>query len=321
MGERSPGDLKIGSGGGEPLRVLLAEDEPLQRKILERLLARAGYAVEIATTGDEALARVLQGRFQILITDWDMPGIDGTALCRRVREARLPLYVYILMLTAHTTLSDTVKGLEAGADDYVRKPADEAELLARVKAGRRVVELERSLSAATAEVRRMSLVDPLLGLYNRRYLNEQLPREIERARRYKTPLALAMADLDAFKTINDVHGHIVGDEVLKCFAERALASVRQSSDWIARFGGEEFAIVLPQTPLDGASTVAEKVRAECAGTPFEATVGLLNVTVSLGVAALFPATDVKSAMKDLLSRADAALYESKREGRNRVTLR
>jgi len=321
MGARSPSEPEIGSGIGEPLRLLLAEDEPLQRKILERLLARAGYAVEIATTGEEALARLLEGRFQILITDWDMPGMDGTALCRRVREARLPLYVYILMLTAHTALSDTVKGLEAGADDYVRKPADEAELLARVKAGRRVVELERSLSAATAEVRRMSLVDPLLGLYNRRYLNEQLPHEIERARRYKTPLALAMADLDGFKKVNDVHGHIVGDEVLKCFAERALASVRQSSDWIARFGGEEFAIVLPQTPLEGARAVAEKVRAECAGTPFEATVGLLKVTVSLGVAALLPAADVKSAMKDLLSRADAALYESKREGRNRVTLR
>jgi diguanylate cyclase (GGDEF)-like protein len=320
MGARSSGDPDIGSGTGEPLRLLLAEDEPLQSKILERLLGRAGYAVEIATTGEEALAKVLEGRFQILITDWDMPGIDGTALCRRVREAHLPLYVYILMLTAHTALSDTVKGLEAGADDYVRKPADEAELLARVKAGRRVVELERSLSAATAEVRRMSLVDPLLGLYNRRYLNEQLPREIERARRYETPLALAMADLDAFKKINDVHGHIVGDEVLKCFAERALASVRQSSDWIARFGGEEFALVLPQTPLEGARAVAEKVRAECAGTAFEATVGLLNVTVSLGVAALLPAANVKSAMKDLLSRADAALYESKREGRNRVTL-
>lgn len=321
MGARLKSDPHIGHGTGEPLRLLLAEDEPLQSKILERLLARAGYAVEIATSGEEALARLLEGRFQMLITDWDMPGMDGTALCQRVREARLPLYVYILMLTAHTAVSDTVTGLEAGADDYVRKPADEAELLARVKAGRRVVELERSLSAATAEVRRMSLVDPLLGLYNRRYLNEQLPREIERARRYETPLALAMADLDAFKQVNDVHGHLVGDEVLKCFAKRASASVRQSSDWIARFGGEEFAIVLPQTPLEGAGSVAEKVRAECAGTPFQATVGLLNVTVSLGVAALLPAIDVKSAMTELLFRADAALYESKREGRNRVTLR
>lgn len=128
------------------LRLLLAEDEPLQRKILERLLTRAGYEVETVTSGKEALGKVLAGGFQILVTDWDMPGMDGAALCRQIREAQLPSYLYILMLTAHTGASDTVAGLEAGADDYVMKPADERELLARVKAGCRIVQLERSLS-------------------------------------------------------------------------------------------------------------------------------------------------------------------------------
>ena len=312
--------LHVGGKPVEPLRLLLAEDEPLQAKILERVLSRAGYDVELATTGEEALARVLEGGFQFLITDWDMPGMDGAALCKRVREARLPVYVYILMLSAHTSVSDTVTGLDAGADDYVRKPADEGELLARVKAGTRIVELERSLSAANARVERLSLIDALLGCYNRRYLNEQLPREIERAHRYPTPLSLVMADLDAFKQINDVHGHTVGDEVLVGFAQRAGACLRQAGDWIARFGGEEFAIVLPHADAANASLIAERIRAECAATPILTTVTPLHVTVSLGVAALKPSSDIKAAMASLLARADSALYQSKRHGRNRVTL-
>jgi len=308
------------SGEPGPLRLLLAEDEALQRKILERMLSRAGYDVDLAGSGEEALAKVLSGHFQILITDWDMPGMDGATLCRRVRAARLPGYLYILMLTAHTAVTDTVIGLEAGADDYIRKPADEGELLARVKAGRRIVELERSLSAANARIERLSLTDGLLDCYNRRYFNEQLPREIERAARYSTPLALVMADLDAFKKINDAHGHTVGDEVLVCFVARAVASLRQSSDWMARFGGEEFAIVLPQTDAAGAAQVAHKIRAECAARPFETTDGELHVTVSLGVAPLASRLPVKTAMTELLSRADAALYESKHAGRDCVTV-
>jgi two-component system, cell cycle response regulator len=310
----------LAGGTPERLRLLLAEDDPFQKKILERILTRAGYAVETATSGEEALARVQDGRFQILITDWDMPGMDGAALCRRIREAQLPGYLYILLLTAHAAVSHTVTGLEAGADDYVRKPADEGELLARVKAGARIVELERSLSAANARVERLSLIDALLGCYNRRYLNEQLPREIERARRYDTRLSLVMADLDAFKQINDVHGHTVGDEVLVGFAQRATACLRQAGDWIARFGGEEFAIVLPHADLANASSVAERIRTECTSTPVLTTVAPLNVTVSLGVAALKPAADVKAAMASLLARADSALYQSKRDGRDRVTL-
>lgn len=303
------------------MKLLLAEDDPFQQKIVTRVLSRAGYEVVAVTSGEEALTKLREEGFHILITDWDMPGMDGAALCRRVREAKLPGYLYILILTAHTAVADTVMGLEAGADDYIRKPTDEAELLARVKAGRRIVELEQSLSAANARVERLSLIDALLGCYNRRYFNEQLPREIDRSYRHGTPLAVIMADLDGFKKVNDVHGHTVGDEVLVAFVQRATATLRQSGDWIARYGGEEFAIVLPQTALDGARSTAERVRTECAATSVKTTAGELSVTVSLGVAALAAGSEPAiSAMADVLWRADAALYRSKRAGRNCVTV-
>jgi len=224
------------------------------------------------------------------------------------------------MLTGHTDVADLVAGLEAGADDYIRKPANEAELLARVKSGCRIVELERSLSAANARIRQLSITDVLVGTYNRGYLDEELPREIERARRYGRPLALVLADLDEFKRINDVHGHGVGDEVLKCFARRALGSIRQSSDWMARYGGEEFVIVLPETSLADAVAVAEKVRSGCAAEPMATSTGEHVVTASFGVAALSDGVGGAETAEVLLRRADAALYRSKREGRNRVTV-
>ncbi len=302
------------------MKLLLAEDELLQRKVLERVLSRAGYDVEAAIGGEEALRRVLEGDVQILITDWDMPGMDGATLCRRVREAKLVGYLYILMLTGHTDIADLVAGLDAGADDYIKKPFNEGELLARVKSGCRIIELERSLSAANAQIRQLSITDPMVGTYNRGYLDNQLPLEIERARRYDRRLAVVMADLDEFKKINDFHGHGVGDEVLKCFAERALGSIRISSDWIARYGGEEFVLVLPETELTEAAAVAEKVRFACASEPMATSTGHHIITVSFGVAALPEALQDPIDAKTLLRSADAALYRSKRGGRNRVSV-
>jgi two-component system, cell cycle response regulator len=298
----------------EPLvpRLLLAEDEPVQRLLLERQLCKAGYVVDTAQNGAEALAKILKETYQILITDWDMPGMDGATLCRRVRDAKLPGYLYILLLTGHESTADIVAGLEAGADDYIRKPANDAELLARLKAGRRVVELTR-------QIQLLSVTDPLVGTYNRRYLTDELALEIERARRYGRPLAAVIADLDGFKRINDEHGHQTGDEVLRCFAEGVWASIRQN-DWIARYGGEEFVIVLPETNLVDAAAAAEKIRLQCATTPMVTSSGDLMVTASFGVAAL----DCTSAAEPetvttLLRRADVALYRSKNAGRNRVT--
>jgi two-component system, cell cycle response regulator len=301
-------------------RLLLVEDEPTQRMMLERQLTRAGYAVDTAENGAEALEKILEGQYQILLTDWDMPGMDGPTLCKRVREAKLSTYLYILLLTGHLTTDDVVVGLGAGADDYVKKPANQAELLARLSAGSRIVTLEQSLREANDKIQLLSVTDSLAGTFNRRYLNDQLLKEVERARRYGHHLAAIMADLDRFKRINDERGHQTGDEVLRGFADLAKSLIRPS-DWIARYGGEEFCIVLPETDAGGAAVVAEKIRSECAARPWPIASGPLEVTSSFGVAALAAnPSSPDAAAAQMLREADAALYNSKHEGRNRVTV-
>jgi diguanylate cyclase (GGDEF)-like protein len=265
----------------------------------------------------------------MLVTDWDMPGMDGVTLCRRVRNTRLPGYLYVLLLTGHGSTESLVEGLEAGADDYIRKPPNEAELLARLTAGQRIERLEQSLREANAQIQLLSITDPLCGTYNRRYLNEQLVQEVERARRYGHPLAAVMADLDFFKQVNDRHGHQVGDEVLRSFVELAGGCIRQASDWIARYGGEEFVLVLPETDLAGAAVTAEKIRSGCAAMPIPTAAGEVVITASFGVAELARtgadsngpgAGSIAAAAEALLREADAAHYRSKHDGRNRITV-
>jgi two-component system cell cycle response regulator len=294
----------------EPVKVLLAEDDPTQRLVLAHLVRNAGYVVETVPDGASALARILQETFDILITDLDMPGLDGSCLCQRIREASLANYLYILMLTAHTGDVDVAAGLEAGADDFVRKPANPIELLARLKNGSRIVKLQR-------ESYRNSITDALLGVFNRRYLIHQLRCEVWRAHRYQRPLAVLMVDLDHFKQINDRFGHSAGDQVLVGFARKTRSLIR-ACDWFARFGGEEFVIVLPETPLEVAGQVAEKVRSELEAVPFVLASGEHRVTASFGVAGLTLGSDENSDV--VLGRADQALYRSKQQGRNRITV-
>jgi diguanylate cyclase (GGDEF)-like protein len=301
-------------------RLLLAEDAPAERELLQQFLEQGGYIVDCAADGLEALAKVTSDTFHILLTDWEMPGMDGLTLCRRVREANLSGYLYILLLTGHGSSDHAVDALGSGADNFIRKPVDLDELLAHVNAGWRIVQLERSLRAANAQIRHLTITDALVGTYNRRHLDEELVREVERARRYGHNLSAVMADLDHFKAINDKHGHSVGDEVLREFACRARAAIRQGSDWIARFGGEEFAVILPETTLRGATATAEKIRAVLQATPVMTRAGPLQISASFGAAALAPSSDSAPLCAALLLRqADEALYRSKVAGRNRVT--
>src|SRR5262249_43606313 len=158
--------------------------------------------------------------------------------------------VYILLLTSHREVADAVEGLRAGANDFIRKPADESELIARLEVGRRVVRLEQSLRDANAQIERLSVTDPLVGIFNRRYLHDKLPEEAARARRYGHPLSVVMADLDHFKRVNDTYGHQAGDAVLQHAVALVRGALRQT-DWMARYGGEEFVFVLPETHIEG----------------------------------------------------------------------
>ncbi len=298
--------------------ILLAEDDPVTRMLMTRFLKKAGYEVDAVSNGSEALDRMMARYYPILVTDWEMPEMDGVALCKAVRNMQLDGYVYALLLTARDAKEHIIAGLEAGADDYLIKPVHEAELIARLNAGRRILNLEHSLRAANQRNRILSITDALTGAYNRRYLMEQLPRELERCRRYAYPLSVLMCDVDHFKKINDVRGHAAGDEVLQQFAARTQKSIRSTSDWVARYGGEEFLVILPDTSYEGALHVAEKLRGLISATPFATRNGDCQVTASFGVASTGPnGPDISLKVERLIRAADECLYQSKQEGRNR----
>jgi diguanylate cyclase (GGDEF)-like protein len=299
-------------------RILLVDDEPTQRLIMARLLKRAGYEVETAGNGREALAKVEAGDFQLMITDWEMPEMDGVTLCSAVRALQNKAYVYIILLTARDAIEHVVTGLQAGADDYLTKPVIEPELMARLNTGKRIVTLERSLRTANEENRRLSITDPLTGVYNRRYLMEQLPREIDRAARYGRQLAVVMCDVDHFKKINDTHGHQIGDEVLKWFVGNLSDAVR-TSDWVARYGGEEFVVVLPETNVASSAVAAEHLRARVAAEPFNDGSTSFLVTASFGVSGWKERVPSGSTLDALMAKCDEGVYASKASGRNRVT--
>lgn len=302
-----------------PPAILLAEDDPVTRMLMTRFLKKAGYEVDAVSNGAEAFDKMAARYYPILVTDWEMPGMDGVALCRAVRDMQLDGYVYALLLTARDAKEHIIAGLEAGADDYLVKPVHEPELIARLNAGRRILALEHSLRAANHRNRILSITDALTGAYNRRYLMEQLPREVERCRRYAYPLSIVMCDIDHFKKINDERGHAVGDEVLQQFAARMQRSIRSNSDWIARYGGEEFLIVLPETAYKDGLTVAEKIRVLIEKASFPTRAGDVAVTSSFGVAATgVNGPDIMLKVDNLIRVADENLYKSKEAGRNCV---
>jgi diguanylate cyclase (GGDEF)-like protein len=287
--------------------------------LMTRFLKKAGYEVDAVSDGAEAFEKMMKRYYPILITDWEMPGMDGVALCKAVRNMQLDGYVYALLLTARDTKEHIIAGLDAGADDYLVKPVHEAELIARLNAGRRILTLEHSLRAANQRNRILSITDALTGAYNRRYLMEQLPREVERCRRYAYPLSVIMCDIDHFKRINDEQGHTAGDDVLQQFVARVQRSIRSNSDWISRYGGEEFLLVLPESDFKSGTAVAEKIRAIIGSSPFGTRAGEISVTASFGVASTGPAgPDLLLKVDGLIKAADQCLYQSKQEGRNRA---
>ena len=303
-----------------PCHVLVVDDDELVIKRMSKLLESRGYTVHTAVSGAEALRVLDETVCQIVLTDWRMPDMDGLALCRSLRDRQSDGYIYVLMLTVRNSTSDILAGLAAGADDYLVKGANSAEILARIEVGRRTTHLDRSLRASNRENRRMSVTDALTGVHNRRFLMEYLPRELERSRRYNHPLAIVSCDIDHFKKINDGFGHEAGDEILQAFTKRAGECIREGIDWIARTGGEEFIVVLPETDLNGASCVAKRIRLDLAVRSIPTSSGPIAVTASMGVTAVETAQQLSAmSVAQLLRAADCHLYTSKHLGRNRVT--
>src|SRR6202046_5080173 len=295
--------------------ILLAEDDPVTRMLMTRFLKKAGYEVDAVADGTDALEHMTQRYYPFLVTDWEMPEMDGIELCKAVRNLQLDGYVYALLLTARNAKEHIIAGLEAGADDYLIKPVHEPELIARLNTGPRLLNLEHSLRAANQRNRILSITDALTGSFNRRYLMEQLPREVERCRRYAYPLSVLMCDIDHFKEINDERGHAAGDDVLQQFTARAQKSIRTNSDWISRYGGEEFLIVLPETSFAGAMHVAEKIRTLIAATPFPTRAGDALITASFGVASTGPSgPDIALKVDALIRTAGEGLSRRKQAG-------
>ena len=283
--------------------ILLVEDDPNVSLMLSQQLMRAGYVVQAVSTIEAARERAQQA-WDLAILDRNLPDGDGVELCRELR-AGAP-HAYIVMLTGVSSEAGKLEGFACGADDYVTKPAPIPELLARVRAGLRIVELQKRLLE-------LSLTDSLTSLHNRRAFDERLGEEFEHARRYGRPLSLAILDVDHFKAINDVLGHGAGDAVLRGVANTIGSRTRQT-DFAARVGGEEFAVLLPETALFEALQFGEKLRASIAAEP----VVDQRVTVSIGIAS-FPHSHVPGTA-ELFRAADQALYRAKVNGRNRVEI-
>lgn len=287
------------------MNILVAEDDMIFRRLLEAALTGWGYRVTLARDGNEAW-RALQStdRPQLAILDWMMPGLEGIEVCRRLRASEGGMYVYVLLLTAKERKQDLVEGLRAGADDFLSKPFDHVELEARLRTGRRIVELEQRLTF-------QALHDPLTGAMNRAGVLDSLRRDVARSMRDGAPVSVIMADLDHFKAVNDSRGHAAGDSVLVEATRRFRAAVRPH-DIVARWGGEEFLMVLPACAREDAMSAAERIREAIAEQPFEVGGAPIPLTVSLGV------STGRDAHESLVQGADAALYAAKEGGRDRV---
>jgi diguanylate cyclase (GGDEF)-like protein len=299
-------------------KILVADDDATTRMTLGRTLDKLGYQVEIACDGAEAWAALqAPGAPELAILDWLMPAMTGPAICQNLRGRKNGPYVYVILLTAMDKLNDLVEGIEAGADDYITKPFNSEELRARLRAGRRILDLQHELLAAQTELEIRATHDGLTGLWNHAAIIEHLVKELDRASREKTPVGVILFDVDNFKKVNDTYGHGVGDQVLLELAHRMRAMVRPY-DLVGRYGGEEFLVVAPGCDLNSTAEIAERVREAASATPIVTPTNQLSITLSAGVSAA--AVDNVLETSALIDAADRALYRAKKAGRNRLKI-
>jgi len=297
------------------LKILVADDSPVYRKLVEQSLSQEHCAVLLGKNGRQAIDLFAEHQPGVVITDWTMPDISGIELCQRIRREFAQSYAYVILLTGNTDKEKVIEGLASGADDYVTKPFHPGELQARVKVGRRMVEMHRQVQDKNRQLEEMALTDPLTGLPNRRAIDVWAIRQLSAAARHDFSIWVAMADLDHFKIINDTYGHDAGDTVLKGFAEVLRSSTLQSNI-CGRVGGEEFLVVITHAEKEDVTIAIERIRKHFETRKFTVAGKTFGNTASFGIAGFCRMASPN--FSDLVTRADAALYSAKQKGRNRI---
>jgi two-component system, cell cycle response regulator len=312
------------------LDLLLVDDDPMMLARLSKQLAAEGNQVGVCRNGESALKYVIEHRPQLVITDWRMKPMDGLALCKALRASAFGKNIYLIMLTSTEEEDALVEAFDAGIDDYVTKPISLRVLLARLRAGQRIITLQNELEKESRDIQRytvelaaanrrlkfMANTDILTGLPNRRYAMNRLEQESSTALRGNQPLSVLMLDLDHFKSVNDTLGHEVGDQVL-IHAANLMRTTARNNDVVCRLGGEEFLIIAPNTDGTTALLLAERIRSSIEQHQPEGLVLRYPITVSIGVAG---AMGAKPSWKELMKRSDDALYLVKQGNRNGVQL-
>jgi len=291
----------------EPVqKILVVDDESLMRQLLSALLSEFG-TVELAETGEEALQKAASLKPDLIVLDVQMPGMDGYEVCRRLKANEETSAIPVAFLTASTSNEDEEHGLEIGAVDFIRKPISAQ--IVRTRASNIL-----KLQAATRKLELLASTDSLTGAFNRRHFMETGNNEIRRSERYDHPFTVLMLDIDHFKAVNDTHGHGVGDDALKKTVEVIQQTLR-GEDTLGRLGGEEFAVLLPETNMSRAALLAERIRFAISEIIIDTPTGPLTFTMSIGVS---QGTEGDTKIDDVLKRADAGLYKAKEQGRNQV---
>ena len=299
----------------EKMRVLIAEDDVINSRILEKNLLDWGYDVVLARHGEKAWQALQDQALRLAILDWMMPGMDGPEICARIRRRKKYQYTYIILLSAKDRKRDIIAGLSSGADDYMTKPVNYLELRARLRTGRRIIDLEDKLLATQKQLRDLASRDSLTRLWNRAEILRFLDEEADRSRREKKSVGVIMIDIDFFKEINDRLGHDAGDQALLRVVHRVKRNVR-SSDRVGRYGGDEIIVILPDCDAERIQKVAERLRRAVGGRPMKYDGRSQRATISVGCAAATETADPRT----LIRRADAALLSAKGRGRNCVVV-
>ncbi len=300
-------------------RILIVEDREISAQRIAKAIS-PGNEVEIESNHEEALIKARSNDYGLIVTSLDLKSIDGLRFCSHLRTMEATRQTPILMVAEESDMKRLVRALDIGVNDYLLRPIDENELKTRVKALLKRKLFQDMMRQNLQLSLELAITDQLTGVYNRRYMETHLSGLVRKAKVNGKPLSMLMLDIDHFKNVNDSHGHAVGDEVLKEFAGRLQRNVR-GLDLACRYGGEEFVVLMPETPPDFAMMVAERLRADVADLPFETESGELSITISIGMATLRTDGDTVSETGEaMLKRADEALYQAKGEGRNRVVV-